>query len=237
MFSTSLSGVFFPKISMMVENNASIVEFTSLMIKVGRIQYMILSFIISGFVLFGKAFINLWAGNNYSDAYYIVLIVMIPFTIDLIQNVGISILQAKNLHGFRSIVFILIAVLNILVSIPLAKAYGGVGCAIATGISLIIGNFLIMNIYYHRRIGLNIPLFWKNIGFISIPVLISLVFGYGINQIDTQDSILFLACKIVLFSLSFLSVMWLMGFNDYEKNLFYSVAKRFINKRARLYKS
>ncbi len=34
-------------------------------------------------------------------------------------------------------------------SIPLAKAYGGTGAAIGTAISLLIGNGLVMNWYYH----------------------------------------------------------------------------------------
>ena len=84
---------------------------------------------------FWPVFINLWAGQNYSDAYHIVLLVMMPITVPLIQNVGISILQAKNMQGFRSVVYVAIAVLNVLASIPLAKMWGGLGCALATGIS------------------------------------------------------------------------------------------------------
>jgi O-antigen/teichoic acid export membrane protein len=198
--------------------------------RMGRVQYVVMAYILSGFILFGQAFINLWAGKNYNDAYYFVLLVMIPITVPLIQNVGIAILQAKNRQGFRSVVYVAIAILNITASIPLAKMYGGFGCALATGVSLLLGNVIIMNIYYHKRIGLNIPLFWKNILLMSIPVLISCLYGYGINYYITQDGFLILGGKIILFSIGFFGLMWLWGLNEYEKDLFASPIKRVLRK-------
>lgn len=233
LFSTSISGVLLPRISMMVANNVRIEEFSKLMIKVGRIQYVIMGYIIVGFILFGQSFINLWAGIDYSDAYYIVLLVMIPITIPLIQTVCISILQANNLHAFRSIVYICIAVLNVVVSIPLARVWGGFGCALATGAALILGNVLVMNIYYHRKIGLNIPLFWKNIALMSVPILISLLCGFGINYFVAMNTVLPLVLKIVIFSITYVCLMWILGLNKYEKDLFYRPLKRVINKMTR----
>src|SRR5690606_37032000 len=138
-------------------------EITNEMIKYGRIQYTIMAYILTGFILFGRPFINFWAGTNYDTAYIITLIIMIPLTIPLIQNFGISILYAKNLQKFRSLVLILISILNIIITIPLVQKYSGIGAAIGTAISLTLGNTVIMNVYYHKRIGINMIRFWKNI--------------------------------------------------------------------------
>jgi O-antigen/teichoic acid export membrane protein len=230
MFSTAISGVLLPRITMMVANNASNDDLSQIMIKVGRVQYVVMALILTGVILFGQAFINLWAGQNYSDAYHIVLLVMMPITVPLIQNVGISILQAKNMQGFRSVVYVAIAVLNVLASIPLAKMWGGLGCALATGISLTLGNIIIMNIYYHRWIGLDIPLFWRNIIRMTIPVLVAFLCGYGINGLIGPDGFLLLACKIVLYSIVYILIMWFFGLNMYEKDLFMSPVKRVVNK-------
>ncbi|WML41536.1 oligosaccharide flippase family protein [Neobacillus sp. OS1-2] len=224
--STSVSGLLLPRLSMMAASNATMGEFTQMMIRFGRIQYIIMAFIISGFFLFGQAFIKLWAGSEYREAFYIVMVIMVPLTIPLIQTVGLTILQAKNLHGFRSVVYLLIAVLNILISIPLAKIWGGLGSAMATATSLFLGNVIIMNIYYSRKIGLDILLFWKNIIRLSAPVIISLLCGIGINHIIVGNSIFFLGIKIILFSISYILFMSLLGINNYEKNLFYSPVKR-----------
>lgn len=180
-FSTSISGMFLPRVSMMVANEASSLELTELMVKYGRLQYIIMSYILSGFILFGQPFINMWAGINYRDAYYIIILIMLPLSIPLIQNVGVSILYAKNLQGFRSLILITIAILNVIISLPLAKEFGGIGAALATTVSLIVGNIVCMNIYYHYKIGINMKNFWVNIILMSVPVLIAMFIGAGIN--------------------------------------------------------
>src|SRR5699024_1827294 len=181
-FSTSISGLFLPKVSMMVAKNASGDELTNIMIKFGRIQYIIVTFILGGFILFGLPFIEFWAGNSYSSAYYIVLIIMLPLTIPLVQNIGITILYAKNLQKFRSLVLILIAISNVLFSIPLAKIYGGIGVAFATSGTLIVGNIVIMNIYYAKKIGINIILFWRNLFRLTFVTILSTVIGFVMHM-------------------------------------------------------
>lgn len=228
-FSTAASGVFLPKITMMVANNSSNNELSNVMIKLGRIQYIIMAFIITSFLLFGQTFITLWAGPNYKISYFIILIIMIPITIPLIQTGCISIINAQNKNAFRSIVYLAIAVLNVLISIPLAKAWGGVGCAIATSSSLIIGNIIIMNVYYHKKLGLNIPLFWKNILVMSVPVLLALLLGYGITLLILPDNILYFIIKAVIFAIIYITLMWTMGINEYEKNLFFTPIKRLLS--------
>lgn len=224
-FSISINGVFLPRVSMMVANKASNLELTALLIKFGRIQYIVMGYILSGFILFGQPFIGLWAGKNYTDAYYISLLIMIPFTIDLIQNICLLILQAKNYQRFRSVVLIMIAIVNVVISFPLGRNFGGVGVAFGTGLSYFLGAGLIMNRYYHRRLGLNIPLFWKNIALMTLPVIVSLFLGMGINILIAPNSIVYLAIKIMLFSLIYCSLMWLKGCNDYEKNLFLTMIR------------
>lgn len=226
MFSTAISGVLLPKVTMMVAKDASSTDLSDLMIKIGRIQHVVMAYIISGFILFGYAFIIIWAGANYSEAYYMALLLMIPITVPLIQNVGIAILQAQNRMAFRSWLYLAIAVVNVLVSIPLARIMGGLGCAIATGASLLIGNVFIINICYHRKIGLNIRLFWRNIAVMTLPVAGAFLCGYIINSAITQNSIAMVALKILIYSVIYVLVMWFFGINAYERELFASPARK-----------
>lgn len=225
-FSSALSSLFLPRLSMMEAENASSKAFTDIMIKFGRIQFIILGLILSGFILYGEPFIRVWAGPSYSDAYTIVLLIMVPLTVPLIQTIGISILQAKNLHGFRSTVFLIIAILNIIVTIPLASALEGIGAAISTGVSLVLGHIIIMNIYYHKRIGINMILFWKNIIYMSLPVIISLMIGFTINYIVSENSLLLFSLKVIVFILVYSLLMWRFAMNGYEKDLFTSISKK-----------
>ena len=67
------------------------------------------------------------------------------------------------MHKFRSVLYFVIAAINIAVSIPLCIKFGELGCAFGTALSLVVGNIIIMNIYYHKRVGLDIKYFWKEI--------------------------------------------------------------------------
>lgn len=225
-FSTAISGVFLPKVTKMVTKNATDSELSDLFIKVGRIQFIIMSFILGGFILIGENFINVWAGEGYEEAYGIALIVMVPLTIPLIQNMGITILQAKNMQKFRSNVYIVIAILNIFLSIPLGKIYGGIGCAAATSFAMILGNIVIINIYYHKKIHLDIPLFWRNIRNMSIPFILSLIIGAVSKNIIKGNEIIIILCVGLIFSLSFMILMWCMGMNSFEKELFISPLRK-----------
>ena len=218
-FSTAISGVFLPKITIMVSKKVNNNELSELFIKIGRLQYILMGFILSGFILFGKQFIRIWAGQAYESAFYMALIIMIPLTIPLIQTLGITILQAKNIHGFRSIIYIIIAFINLGMSVVLSKKSGGFGCSIATSISLIVGHFFIMNIYYHKKVKLNIISFWKNIMGLSIPLGISMIIGLFLKQIFVSEGIFYMIIQMIIFTLVYLFFMWVIGVNTYEKNI------------------
>lgn len=218
-FSGVLSSMFLPKITRMISKGVEVKELSNLFIKIGRIQYIIMSLICSGFILLGKEFIGIWAGEGYQEAYYITLVVMIPLTIPLIQNVGLEIMRAMNIHKFRSKITLIIAALNLIASIPLAKIYGGIGAAIATSGALIIGNIVIMNIYYYKKVKIDINKFWKEIIKMSIPVIISVVIGILIFRVVRVNGILGFGIKGSIFVVIYSVLMWKLGMNNYEKEL------------------
>ena len=227
MFSTTISGLLLPRISMMVANGASDGDLSQELVKIGRVQYVIMAYILSVVVLFGQEFIVLWAGEDYRDAYYIMLIVMIPLIIPLIQNVCIAILQAKNMNIFRTVVYFFIAVINVIVSIFFAKLWGGLGCALATSIALIIGPVIIMNVYYYMELGLDIPAFWKNISELSILVVISGTISYLVMLGSSYHGIIHLLMNMTIFSMIYFGIMWSFGLNNYEKELFSYPIKKY----------
>lgn len=219
-FSCAISGVILPKVTIMVANGTTKVELTNLMVKIGRLQYIIIGYILVMFFLVGKEFIYLWAGENYLSAYPMILILMIGLLIALVQNAGIAILQAMNLNRYRMTAYTILAVINIFTSVILAKMYGGLGCAISTSIAIFISSGLIMNRYYHKRIGIDIPLFWKNIIHMmpSAFILIVLVEIFQMN-VSLEYSWLYFVIKVVIYTLIYIILMYFIGMNGYEKNL------------------
>jgi len=231
LFSININSVFLPRISAISAKTEDMTEINSMFNRVGRIQFAVMSLILTGFILYGKSFIVFWVGKYFEKVYYMSLIVMIPLLIPLIENMGIMVLQAKNKHAFRSKIYFIIAILNIILTIPLAKLYGGIGCAIATSVALFIGNVVIINVYYHKKIGIDIIAFIKEISSMTLSVIISLIIGVTINYFVETPSIIILVFKIIFYLFVFISLMWFMAFNNYEKNIFIGMLNKIRSNR------
>src|SRR5699024_6694344 len=188
-FATAISGVFLPKVTGMVINKSTGEELTDLFIKTGRLQFLVLGLILGGFITLGKTFVLLWAGPGYGESWIIALIVMIPLMIVLTQTIGRTVLQAKNLHGFRALIYLIIAVINTFTSIYLAKNYGSVGAATGTSLSLILGNIIAINFVYHFKAGLNIPRFFKEMYHkLLVTFILTLIIGILLSIVLSNDT-------------------------------------------------
>lgn len=218
-FSTAINSVFAPKIHRIINSGDkdSDYQLTNLFIKIGRVQYFILMLIMTGFIFFGKYFIGLWAGEGYELAYYLILILMIPSTVPLIQNIGIEVQRAKNKHQFRSLVYLLVAVINVVVSIILCKNYGIVGVTVGTAFANIVGCSIIMNIYYHKKIGINIIQFWKSILRASLGFIIPAIVGTLIMVFVKFNNILVYLGLIIIYVIFYLISIYFFGMDKEEK--------------------
>jgi len=223
-FSTAISSVFLPKVTAMVATNRSRKEISDLFIRTGRIQYIVLAYILSGFIIFGRQFIELWAGAGYSDAYIISLLFFIPLTVPLIQNLGITILQARNEMKFRSVLYIIIALVSLAMQIVLTRYFGGIGCAMGVSGALVVGQILIMNVYYRRRQDLDIMTFWKEISKMSIiPIVLIFSSMLVIRHFFALDSWGKLILGIAAFSSVYIPLFFRFSMTDEERNLFISM--------------
>lgn len=218
--SLAISGVFLPHVTEMVTNRASNKDLSDLMIKIGRLQTYLLGLVLGAFIVFGRQFIRLWAGDSFLDAYIITIIILIPFTIDLIQNIGLSIMQAKNVYGFRARVYGLLALINIGVAIPMAYYGRGIGAALASGIALFIVNAICMNWYYAYQLHLDIKRFWLSVSSIIISTLILTGIGCIVVEFVSLVSWQWLIVGIMLFTIILFGLYYLFSFNEYERKFF-----------------
>lgn len=225
MFSTSISNVFTPQIHRIINNTKSDLkkqkeDITSLFTRVGRIQFIVLGLIATGLLFFGKEFIcHYWAGKEYEESYYVMLLLCLPTTIPLIQNLGIEIQRAQNLHQFRSIAYAVMAAINFGISIMLCQLYGAIGAAAGTAFSVIFANGVIMNIFYHKKCNIDVLIFWKNILRVSVGLIIPGIVGLLINVFVDLSSIVIFLEMIILYVLIYCASMYIFGMNQYEREL------------------
>ena len=161
--STAVSSVFVPKVNRLAAQSEDNEALFKLMCRVGSLQAAVLGLVLSGFVLFGREFLLLWAGKGYEEAYPAALLLMIPVTVPLIQNLGIEIQRARGKHQIRSLVCACLAVGNILLSLVWIPRWGCTGAAAGTAVSLLAGNVLFMNWYYHRKLRLDMIRFFRSL--------------------------------------------------------------------------
>lgn len=216
-FSSSINSVLLPKVTKMVTNGDDANQVSELFIRTGRIQCIILTFVISAFIIFGQEFIDIWAGDDYSQAYIITLIFFCSLFIPLIQNTGIVVLQARNQMKFRSLLYLFFSLFSLLLQIIWSKSYGVIGCAFAIGLALIIGQGLIMNIYYKKKQYINISKFWNEIIKMMVaPVLFTALCLVLTKYIDLNRP-LTLVMGSIIFTALFIPVIWKFSMNEYER--------------------
>lgn len=221
--STSISSIFYSKLTRMVVNEVGNEEYTNIMITVGRLQLIVLGFFLAGFITLGKSFILLWLGDEYGLIYYIVLMIIVPLTIPLIQNVAGNLVQIKNLHSTMAIINLVISLINIILSIVLVRTIGVLGSAIGTMISIVVGNIIITNYFYNKKIMLDVKSFFVSIFKNLVPALIisSIISRYIIEiSIDASATSWFtFLVSGIIFSFIYLLVVYTIGFDKNERVL------------------
>lgn len=226
-FSTAISGVFTPKIHRIVSRKEENMthQLSDLMIKVGRLQFFVIMLVLTGFIFFGKYFISIWAGEDYTISYYIALLLICPVSIPLIQNLGIEIRRAMNEHKVISLIMLGMAILNVILSIIFVRFWGVLGVAFGTTLSLLF-NSIITNIFYKVKLKLYMGRFWKSILSILPGLILPTALGIAFMILLPPTSILMFLVQILIYSLVYVISIFLLGFNKEEKAFVKGILKK-----------
>ena len=230
-FSSVFGGMFLPKVSRMIYGeNANLSDLQALMIKVGRIQLLSLSAIISIFLVAGKDFIINWLGNDFENSFYITVLMILPGLITVPQSIGSTALTASNNVKYNAFSKIVVAVISICLSYFLSLKYGAIGSGIAIFIGNLIGSVIIQNIIYIKVLKIDIWIFFKECHLsmlfpFIIVILTGILLNYFIKEIEWINTIFKVLTLLLVYGLSsFLTTM-----NSYEKGLISELLKGKIN--------
>ena len=228
--STAIPGVLLPKLTAMIAKKSSDEEVSNLFIRIGRLQFLIVGLVLVGFIVFGKYFVIRWAGADYAEAYASSLVLMLALFPALIQNTGITILQARNQLRFRAVLYVIVAVACLGLGYQLSLSHGGFGCAAGTALSLFIGNGIAINIYYWKRININIPAFWWQIFKMAFPLMVLGAVAFLLNTRVSDTDLFVYFAKIAVFSAFALPVLWFFSMNSGEKDLVRKPLRKVLSK-------
>lgn len=226
-FSSAISNVFTPRVNSMIAKNVSKIEIDNLFIKIGRIQFIILMLPFTGYIFFGQRFVDYLSGPGYESAFYIGLFLLISIIVPSMQNIGIEILKAKDLHKTRSVVYLFIAIGNILISIPLCIKYKGIGCALGTLLTMTLGTVFFMNYYYYKKAGIDIPRFWNEILKCIPSLIIPSIFGIFIRKYTLTVKLIIYVFFIMIYTIIYLISSYYLAMNTYEKTILKDIIQKF----------
>ena len=212
-------GVLMPGIVRLVERKESSDRICDEMIKVGRIVLMACGMFFGMFIVFGKQFIGLWAGTANVDAYYVCLMLMTAYLFIMIGNVGMQVLYAMKEHREISVIKLIIVALNIIFTVILIRWKPLLGAAIGTFISLMLGDVVLMNAVFVKKIGFSPMRYYKGLMKGTVFCLtVAVAVGFGIKQLGPEGwPGLIVGCGLMC-TVYFL-LLWFAGMNLYEKNL------------------
>lgn len=222
-FSSALSGMFLPRVSRIVAKDGDVLP---LMIKIGRIQLMLVSFVVLGFCCVGYEFIKLWIGEDFSSAYLCTLLIILPSILQLPQEIGDQTLYAKNKLKERSYAFISMAVANIALGIPLSILWGATGLCISICAAYLIRT-VILDIIYKKVLNIDIYKFFKETFVVFLPAFaLCLAVCFTLNYLVGVSGWLGIGIKGVIYCIIMAMALFYLVMNKEEKEFVISLIRR-----------
>lgn len=222
-FTNVISGFYLPRFTKMVSQYKGMSkEIMNEMVRTGRIQLIIAGLIFGGFIAIGEPFIVCWVGSDYSEVYFLTIVLFGAKFIASAQSMFNSLMQAMNLHKMRAVIGLGMAFLKVLMTIVFVNKLGLYGCVIAYIIAYFL-RLLVYNLYYKNRVGIDIGFFWKKTLSVIIPIGISIVvlgilFRIALNTISTINYFTIIV-SVCIYSAAYIAIMWITVFNNYEKEM------------------
>lgn len=198
------------------DNGYAITNFVS---RIGRYEAIICLGILGAFFSFGKDFVYLWIGTDNIGTWSVALLLIIPVTIPMCENLMVTILNACNKRMFRSVVLACVAVFNIITTIILIPKLGYIGAAIGTFLSILIGHGIVLNIYYYRTFNLKVFTMLKTVYLKLIPCcVLPCVVSYLMSLLVKQVSWLSFIIKGIVFIVIYLLSVSIIYLSKEEKD-------------------
>ena len=228
--SSAINGMFMPKISRLIVDEDDASKTIELMIKVGRITLSITALLIIGLIALGREFVSVWVGDRYSDLYYCIVLLALPYMVSATQIIAENSLVALNKVKFSAMIKILVGVGNIIGIYCVAPKYGVIGvCAVTGGAFLV--NVLLSNIVYTYILKINIFRFFYRCHIkMLLGISVSSALAYVVTQLFGESngygrllSWISLGIKAVVIAVIYFLMMWFFAWNDDEKKLIRSI--------------
>ncbi len=231
-FANAINGMFMPRISKIIHDGKKDTELLPLMIRIGRIQCMIIGLIIVGFICVGKSFIiHIWNKPDFSESYICAVLLIVPTFFSIPMQIANTTLIVENKVKLNAAVMIATGLLNVCCSFILSKQFGAIGAAMSIFIAYMFSN-VALAIIYKKVLKIDVKTFCKETYLKILPyIIVTLVIGLLLEQFNPITNV------IIRFTVNGVAVVGVFGvlvllfyMNKYEKNLLIAPIRKLLRK-------
>ena len=213
---TAINGMFLPKISRIYANTDE-QDIMPLMMKVGKFQFALNGLLVVGFAVLGASFIGLWMGAGYEEAYAGILLVIIPGLLYNSLQIANTAMIVQNKVKLQAYVNVVMGIVNVVLSVILSSMFGMVGACISIFIAYMF-RAIALCVIYDKNMHLDMPKFIKQVFLkMSIPVLLSIVVGVGINYLIPDSGWFIFILKACMVGVVYLGLTLFFATNKEER--------------------
>lgn len=149
---------YMPQVAKDIKSGKSGMALTETMVSPCRLATVIGGAIMFGFISVGRSFIEVFYGNDYMEAWLIAVVIMVPMYIHMTDSILVNVLDVMQKRMASSLCQLGTTISNIILTVILVKCWGMIGGALATCVCTLLGQVLVLNIYYAKKI--NIRILW-----------------------------------------------------------------------------
>ncbi len=226
--SSSLKELLIPKATRISPyDDQSSEKITYFMSKSGRVIFLVYGLMLAGITVLGDKFIYLWIGSEYSAAVPIMMILGYSALLPTVLIPGEEVCKTYNRHGPLTLIYLLIAILNVILTIVFVKKWGMTGAAVSTAIGIIVGNVIIAVGYYYHCFRIKIfQLFFSLFQGILPTFLITIAIGLLVSHWLPHNSWSVFLLQALIISAIYGLTAWVIGLNHEEKDLIKGIILR-----------
>lgn len=223
---TALSNIMLPTVTKILHESKDMRSVEDLVIRTGRIQFILLGAAYVGFWIVGREFLALLYSVEYFEAWYVALILMTPTLFSLIINVCLSVLRAKNKLTFQTLAYAGMVGFNFAITFFGVKYFGIVAAAIGTAFSLVIVKLVLMTGYYIKVIHIDMFRVYAGIFHrLLIPLIVAGGFLFVVRAFLPEYTWGNFIVEVIAFCLVYAVCLLTYGLNENEKSEVFSMLR------------
>ncbi len=230
-FATAINGMFMPRISKIVHEGKKDTALVDLMVKIGRLQCIIIGVLVVGFISFGQSFIvDIWNKADFIESYWCAIFLIIPSYFYMPLQIANTTLIVENKVKLQSVIYLITGVLNVCISLVLSNLWGALGASVSICIAYLIRSALLV-VAHVKVLHLDMAQMFKKCYLKITPyLLIALAIGLALEEFNPlPHGVVRFLVNGLAFVLAF-AVLMHFCLNEYEKTLFFGKFKKLLKR-------